>query len=99
MKEIKDLLQEHPFFKGYPEEYLEIIAGCGQNAAFKEGDFIAKEGTPADYFYLLRRGRARIEIFQPPAQTRTIQTNSGITNLFSWSGNIPCRMHPFASHN
>ncbi|KKL90861.1 hypothetical protein LCGC14_1900460 [marine sediment metagenome] len=38
MKNIKELLSEHEFFKGLSDEQIEIIAGCGSNVHFKKGE-------------------------------------------------------------
>jgi CRP/FNR family cyclic AMP-dependent transcriptional regulator len=38
------------------------MAGCGENVVFPAGTVIASEGSEADYFYLLRRGRVALEL-------------------------------------
>ena len=62
---IDDLLAEHPFFAGLRADWAELVAGCGTNVAFDEGERIFAEGDPADTFYVLRRGIVALEIAAP----------------------------------
>ena len=85
MKTIKDLLGEHHFFEGLDASAIETIAGCGTNVVFKRGDLIAREGQPADYFYVIRKGRVAIDIAAPAHGQITIQTLAANDVLgFSW---------------
>lgn len=88
MKEIKDLIQEHPFFAGLDAAFLDTIAGCASNIHFAAGDYLFHEGGPADYFYLLRSGRVRLETVVPgraPVVLETIQTGE----VIGWSWLFP----------
>ena len=61
MKDLKQLLMAHPFFKGMKDAHIELIAGCGKNEHYDEGIYLFKEGTPADYFYVIRSGCLALE--------------------------------------
>jgi CRP-like cAMP-binding protein len=63
MKTISDILNEHPFFRGLSPDYLQLIAGCGIIRHFDEGAVIAREGEPANNFYVLRQGKINIETY------------------------------------
>ena len=65
MKEIADLLAEHPFTRGLPEETRAFIAGCAKNVRFDPGAYIYRNGEDADHFYLIRHGTAALELFDP----------------------------------
>ncbi len=65
MKEITDLLEEHPFIKGLSPKAVQFIAGCARNVRFDPGQYIYREGEEADYFYLIRHGTAALELFDP----------------------------------
>jgi CRP/FNR family cyclic AMP-dependent transcriptional regulator len=65
MKEIADLLYEHPFCKDLEQDIINLIAGCAKNVFFKENEYIIKEGNNADYFYLIRHGTVALEMFMP----------------------------------
>ena len=61
MKDLTALLLAHPFFKGMPEAHIEFIAGCGKNEQYDAGTYLFKEGAPADYFYIIRKGCLALE--------------------------------------
>ncbi len=65
MKEIADLLNEHPFCKGLETDIINLIASCAKNVVFKEDDYMIKEGDDANYFYLIRHGTVALEMFIP----------------------------------
>jgi CRP-like cAMP-binding protein len=65
MRSIHDLLAEQPLFADLPESDREFIAGCGHNVHVAAGEAILRHGAPADHFYLLRTGRAQLEIDEP----------------------------------
>ncbi len=74
-------------------EHLELIAGCAQNQGFQEGQYLMREGDPADIFFVIRHGRVAMEIFVPQRGAVTIETiDDG--DLLGWSWLVP----PFRSH-
>ena len=74
MKDLKELLMAHPFFKGMKETHIELIAGCGKNEQHDEGTYLFKEGTPADYFYIIRKGQLALELTCPGKGALTLET-------------------------
>jgi CRP-like cAMP-binding protein len=68
------IIVQHPFFTGLDQAYLELIAGCAKNAAFRKGETIFREGQQADWFYLVREGQVVLDIAMPPRGKVTIQT-------------------------
>ena len=87
-KTIDVMLASHPFFEGLDEEHIKLIAGCGQNKHFKEGEFLLREGEDADYFYVLRKGRVAVQIDAVERGALTIQTASK-GEVVGWSWLIP----------
>jgi CRP-like cAMP-binding protein len=74
VKAIHHLLAEHPFFAGLEPADLDLLAGCGHNVHFRSGQRILAEGDPADVFYVVRSGRACLEISVPGRTPLVIQT-------------------------
>ncbi|MDH3752923.1 MAG: cyclic nucleotide-binding domain-containing protein [Acidimicrobiia bacterium] len=74
MKSISDLLGSHAFFEGLAPDAIDLISGCGQNVHFEPDASIISENDPADVFYVLRTGRAAIEIATPRQGQLTIET-------------------------
>ena len=93
MQTIEELLAEAPAFSGMSREHLELIAGCAQNKVFQAGEYLMREGDPADSFFVIRHGRVAMEIFVPQRGAVTIETiDDG--DLLGWSWLVP----PFRGH-
>ena len=88
MKNIKDLLAEHKFFHVFPEKYVDVISGCGKNVHFQQGEYIAKEDSSADLFYLIRSGRAAVSVSAPGRDPIVVQT-IGEGEILGWSWIFP----------
>ena len=68
------ILKEHPLLKDLAEELSSLICGCARNVRFKQGDYLLRDGDPADEFYLIREGRVALEINIPGKPGLTFQT-------------------------
>ncbi|MDD5194448.1 MAG: cyclic nucleotide-binding domain-containing protein [Candidatus Omnitrophica bacterium] len=94
METLRPILAAHPFFKDLKEEYLDFIVGCALNVRFKEGETILKENDPADKFFLIREGKAAIDINAGSSRLITIQTiHEG--DILGWSWLIPPHRNRF----
>ncbi len=65
MKDLAELLRQHPFTAGLDDEIIELIAGCATNVVFQANDYIFREGGDADHFHLIRHGTVALEIKSP----------------------------------
>ena len=84
---------EAPTFEGMSPSTSALIAGCAQNRTFEDGEYLMREGDPADRFYVIRRGRVAMETFVPERGAVTIETiDDG--DLLGWSWLVP----PYRSH-
>ncbi len=88
MRSIEQVLTEMPTFAGLEPEHLARIAGCGENRGFEAGEYLAREGDPADTFYAVRRGRAALEI-HPPAGAPLVVETIGDGAVVGWSWLFP----------
>ncbi len=85
MKEIAELLHEHPFTKGLEEEVITLIAGCAKNVVFQAKDYVFREGEDAEYFFLIRHGTIALEMFAPGRGAYTCLTlKSGEVVGLTW---------------
>jgi CRP-like cAMP-binding protein len=82
------ILAEHPLFKGFEQRYLDLLTGCAKNVVFKVGQFIFREGEPADSFYILRAGQVRLEI-PTLNQGRVVIQTLGEGDVLGWSWFVP----------
>lgn len=65
---IKDLAQvvaEHPFFSGLGADDVALMAGCGKLATYEPGSYLARNGADAESFFLVRHGKVALELSIP----------------------------------
>ncbi len=62
---LERLIGGHPFFAGMAPAYCDLIAGCARNVRFDRGQYLFREGEPADEFFLIRHGRVALQIMAP----------------------------------
>jgi CRP/FNR family transcriptional regulator, cyclic AMP receptor protein len=85
METLDRLLAEHPFFEGLDQEYVSFLAGCAKNVRFQQGEFLLREGEPADAFFIIRHGRVALEIDTPGRGSIVVQTvGEGEVIGYSW---------------
>jgi CRP-like cAMP-binding protein len=83
MKTIAELLSEIPVFVGLAEEHRDLIGGCGRNVVLGRGDYVFREGDPANVFYAIRSGSVALELGIPT--TLIIETlHAGDVLGWSW---------------
>lgn len=88
MRDLSDLLADHPFFRGLAPDDSALIAGCGSNVHYPPDKLVFREGDPADHFYLLRHGRVALEIASPERGPLTVLT-LGPGDVVGWSWLVP----------
>ena len=93
MRTIDDLLRDVPAFAGMRDEHLALIAGCAANRGFDEGEYLMREGTPADHFHVIRVGAVALETHVPQRGTLLIETLHP-HDLVGWSWLVA----PFRTH-
>lgn len=83
-----NILKEHPFFADWSNDYRELLVGCAANHHFKAGEYISREGQPADKFYLIRHGSVALEFPVPGRDPMVLETlHEG--DVFGWSWMVP----------
>jgi len=84
METLEPLLAEHPFFKGFAPQHLNLLVGCASNVRYNPGEFLFREGEEADKFFVIRHGKIAVEAFIPQKGPITIQTlDEG--DILGWS--------------
>ena len=93
METFEIVVMEHPCFKGLDPKYFKTLLSLATPAKFEPDQIIAKEGDPANEFYLIREGRVGLEINVPNRGRVTIET-VGAGELLGWSWMVP----PYKCH-
>jgi len=65
METLERIIEEHSFFTGLDHGFIDLMVGCASNVRFKRGDYIFREGDPANTFYLIRQGKVAVEVSAP----------------------------------
>jgi len=84
VRHINDLLAEAPLFEGMHPEQLKILAGCGQLAHFRPGEFLLKEGEEANQFFLIRNGEVALESHLPGGVLTVAKAGEENVVGYSW---------------
>jgi CRP/FNR family transcriptional regulator, cyclic AMP receptor protein len=88
MRTIEEYLPDHPFFEGLDAQTLALVAGCATNISIAAGQYLCREGDPADRFFVVRRGRVAIEVHGPAAGTLVLDT-ADEGDVVGWSWLVP----------
>ena len=88
IEDLERILAAHPFFKGMDPVYHQLFVDCASNVRFEAGEYIFREGGEANQFYLIRHGRAAVEISTPERGPVIIQS-LGEGEVLGWSWMIP----------
>ena len=88
IRTIEQLLVETRLFADLPEHHLATIAGCAVTAHFEEGEYVFREGGPADTFYVLRSGSIALETYVPGRGAALLMTIHD-QDVLGWSWLFP----------
>ncbi|MFC1858783.1 Crp/Fnr family transcriptional regulator [Thermodesulfobacteriota bacterium] len=72
-------LKQSDLFFGLGHNFLKETMAIAEKVPFEDGEFIFREGDPANYFYILIKGKISL-ILGDPAQV--VYTTSGVGELF-----------------
>ena len=88
METLERIIAEHPFLADLDPAFTSLMVGCAKNVRFNRGEYIFREGDPADQFYLIREGKVAVEIFAPQRQPIIVATlDEG--EILGWSWLLP----------
>lgn len=78
-------LKQADLFWGISQNVIQSITAKAVRQEFQAGDIIFKAGDPADCFYVLIKGRVRLEL--RPTQ-RKVYSSDRVGEIFGWSALI-----------
>ena len=81
---IEQYLPGHPFFAGLDDQAIALVTGCAVNAHLRPGEYLFREGEPADTFYVIRSGRVAIEMRLPTGEVVLDTAHDGDVVGWSW---------------
>lgn len=89
---LKEILANHPLFKDFDTDTLDLLVGCARNEHFRPGQPIYAEGDDAGKVFLIREGDCAVEISTPHHDPIIVETlRSG--DVLGWSWMVPPYKH------
>ena len=88
VRDIGQLLADHPFFAGLDDDVLALLVGCVELAHFRPGEVLFRSGTPADHFFVVRSGRIALELTAPGRAPLVVET-ADAGEVLGWSWLVP----------
>lgn len=88
IRSLAEYLAAHPFFAGLDGASIAELAGCARNQRLREGEYLFREGGPADHFYVVMRGRVALELFSPESGPHLLDS-AGEGEVLDWPWLIP----------
>ncbi len=92
-RDLSGILAAHPFVRGLSEDHMKFLTGCVANVKFQPGEYLFREGEPADLLFLVRKGWAAVQVYSPGRGVTTLST-MGADEILGWSWAVP----PYISH-
>ncbi|MEU5791708.1 Crp/Fnr family transcriptional regulator [Micromonospora purpureochromogenes] len=83
-----DMLREHPFLTGLPQEWLPRLTGYARPVAWHLGHRLFHAGQPAERFWLVRDGEVALDFPVPGRGDVGIET-IGPGGVLGWSWLFP----------
>ena len=77
--------KQHPFVLHLDPRHLETLLECAQECRFKRGEYLKRQGEPADQIYLIQSGEVTLEISLPHDALLRIET-LGSGQVPGWPG-------------
>lgn len=88
MEGLGKYLAGHSFFEKMDRKHIDFLEDCASNARVDEGEYICREGDPAEKFFLIRHGKIAVEAHRPRKGSVIIQT-LGPGDVVGWSWVFP----------
>lgn len=88
MKNFRNTLEQHPFLRDIPPVCLKTIADLASCKEFEPGQFLFRQGQPANGFYLLLQGQVDLELFSASGGPVVLQKMRD-GEVIGWSWFVP----------
>ena len=70
IRQVEELAADVPLLADLEPPALALVAGCASTARFAAGEYVAREGAPADTFYAVREGLVALQLQAPARRDR-----------------------------
>lgn len=84
MSNLEPTINSHPFFNSVPPEHLEHLLKNAREVEYQSGQFLFREGEPANRFFLVQSGRVELVAGPHPSGKRIQMIGPGEAMGWSW---------------
>lgn len=88
VKALESVLIEHPFLREFKPDHIRLLADSAMRMHYEAGEFIFREGEPANRFYLIEQGRVSLESHLKDEAPVAVQI-IGPGDVLGWSWLFP----------
>jgi CRP/FNR family cyclic AMP-dependent transcriptional regulator len=88
METAYDMLAAQPFLAGLPDHHLERLSYLTSRSVFHTGNRVFSEGSRADRFWLITRGKVNLDTHVPGRGDVVVET-IGAGSVLGWSWLFP----------
>jgi CRP/FNR family cyclic AMP-dependent transcriptional regulator len=88
IEHLDGIIARHALFSGLDKSFLDLVTGCARNVRFDEGEYLCREGDPADEIFLIRHGKVGMEISAPGRGSMIFKT-AGPNEVIGLSWLVP----------
>jgi CRP/FNR family transcriptional regulator, cyclic AMP receptor protein len=88
METAYDMLAAQPFLAGLPDDHLERLSYLTSRSVFHTGNRVFSEGSRADRFWLITRGKVNLDTHVPGRGDVVVET-LGPGSVLGWSWLFP----------
>lgn len=81
---MRSLLAEHAYLQGLSGAHLDLLSTLAAEREFAAGQFLIRQGEPAEHFYLIVCGRVAVELVARAQRVLRIETVSA-GDVVGWS--------------
>ena len=85
---IVERIREHPFFRGFDEEFVESACADAVERRFWAAEILFREGSPAKNLFVVLEGKVGLEVGSSDRPELTVQT-VGPGEVIGWSWLVP----------
>jgi len=84
MQSLREVLSHHPFLADLDAPFVEMLISCGTSVRFERNEYLARQGEPADAFYLIEEGEVLLETHAPHGSMLIDRLGPGDALGWSW---------------
>jgi CRP-like cAMP-binding protein len=92
MEDLERSLRAHPFMADLEPDHVRFLVGCAQNARYRPGEYLVREGEVEERLFLIRQGTVTVEMPRSGGDAVVLET-VGPGDVLGVSRVVPSKSH------